>query len=273
MKRVSGSDIGDLLKQWRAKRRISQMALAHEAGVSPKHLSFVETGRSRPSAEVVLTLARHLDVPLREQNDLLLAAGFAPQHPETGLNEPQMAHVLASMRRLLDRHEPYPGLVLDRHWNVVLANQAAAPLAALLPPELSTPTVNVFRASLHPNGLSQYTRNFPEWAGYLRSKLRRLVMLTRDGELAALENEVNGYTSVLDLQPKFEESSGQVDSELLIPFELSIGDHSLSMFTTLTTFGTPRDVTLEDLAIELFYPADKTTEEFFNDTRSQRVEV
>jgi DNA-binding XRE family transcriptional regulator len=269
--RVSGAEIGDLLKQWRARRHLSQMTLAHEVDVSPKHLSFIETGRSRPSVEMVLTLARHLDVPLREQNDLLLAAGFAPRFSETSLDDPHMAQVLKSLQRLLDTHEPYPGLALDRHWNVILANSAATPLAALLPASLATPAMNVFRASLHPDGLAQYTRNFPAWAGYLRSKLRRLVMITGDSELAAIEAEVNTYPNVVGLTAAPDTQRGSAPGDLLVPFELSIGGHDLSMFTTLTTFGTPRDVTLDDLAIELFFPTDSTTEQFFTKTQQRKA--
>lgn len=245
------------------------MALAHEVNVSPKHLSFVETGRSRPSAQMVLTLARHLDVPLREQNDLLLAAGFAPQFAETSLTDPHMAQVLKSLQRLLDSHKPYPGFALDRQWNVILANSAAAPLAALLPAELAGPTVNIFRASLHPGGLSQYTQNFAVWADYLLSKLRRLVILTGDVELAAIEAEILTYPNITDLLSIPEAQRGTAPADLLVPFELRIGKQNLSMFTTLTTFGTPRDVTLDDLAIELFFPTDSATEQFFTIPRQK----
>lgn len=247
------------------------MDLAHEANVSPRHLSFVETGRSRPSAEMILSLARRLDVPLREQNDLLLAAGFAPRFSETSLDDPQMAQVLKSLQRLLHAHEPYPGLALDRRWNVVLANWAASPIAALLPPGLATPTVNIFRASLHPDGLAKYTRNFAAWATYLLGKLGRLVMLTGDPGLAALEAEIGTYPNVANLVSDPAAPTETPGGDLLVPFELTIGEHDLSMFTTLTTFGTPRDVTLEDLAIELFFPTDSTTEAFFTNPRPKEA--
>lgn len=239
------------------------MTLALEAGVSPKHLSFVETGRSRPSPELILTLARHLEVPLRERNDLLLAAGFAPHYHETPLTDPEMAPIVSSIQRLLDTHEPYPGLALDRRWNVVLSNRAAAPIAALVPPELATPTFNIFRVSLHPDGLARHTVNFPAWADHLLTTLHRAVALTGDRTLAALEEEVRAYPDVAAILAAGRPPSTHTPT-LLVPFELRVGEQHLSMFTTLTTFGTPRDVTLDDLAIELFYPNDDTTEQFFD---------
>ncbi len=256
----AGTGVGTMVREWRGRRARSQLDLAYEVGVSPKHLSFVETGRSKPSPELVLALARHLNVPLRERNALLLAAGFAPRYHEAPLDDPSMARVASSLQRLLDTHEPYPGVVLDRRWNVVLANSAAGTLSAVLPPELAGPPLNIFRASLHPDGLAAHTRNFDQWATYLLTQLHRLVHLTADTELAALEDEVTAYPNIIELRGRTTWNDPPEEPALLIPCELELGGTELSLFTTLTTFGTPRDITLDELAIELFFPADDATE-------------
>ena len=250
--------VGVLVKEWRARRGRSQMDLAHSAGVSTRHLSFVETGRSRPSPELVLALAEDLDVPLRERNTMLLAAGFAPRYPRTPLDDPTMAHVTRSLQRLLDAHDPYPGVALDRRWDVVLANRAAGALVGLLPPELAGPPTNIFRASLHPDGLAAHTANLEEWATYLVGQLRHLAAVTGDRDLRDLEAEVSTYPAVADLGTPLRPPPPE-EPTLLVPFRLRLGDEELSLFTTLTTFGTPRDVTLDELALELFFPADDRT--------------
>jgi transcriptional regulator with XRE-family HTH domain len=250
--------VGVLLKDWRGRRRRSQLDLAHEAGVSPRHLSFVETGRSRPSAELVLTLAEHLEVPLRDRNALLLAAGYAPRFQETSLSDPEMRRIRASLQLVLDSHDPYPGVVLDRRWDVVLANTAALRLVSVLPPALCDP-VNVFRAGLQPDGLAGSTTTFDEWGAYLVHQLHRLVVLSGDRALRELDAEVREYPTVRELTA----SAGWRDwheTPLLVRCELELGGTALALFTTLTTFGTPRDITLDELAIELFYPADDATE-------------
>jgi transcriptional regulator with XRE-family HTH domain len=251
---------GPLLKEWRSRRRRSQLDLAVEAGVSTKHLSFVETGRARPSPELLLTLARHLDVPLRDRNALLLAAGYAPRFSETSIDDPSMASIRSSLERLLSVHDPYPGVVLDRRWNVVLANAAAERLVATVPGSLLSPAINVFRISLHPDGLAAITLNFAEWAGYLLGQLRRLVVMSGDDGLAALEAEVLGYPNVAALAGSDGVGGFADDTPLLVPCRLLVGGVQLSLFTTLTTFGTPRDITLDELAVELFFPADDATE-------------
>ena len=251
--------VGPLVKEWRGRRRRSQLDLALEVGVSARHLSFVETGRSKPSPELVLTLADHLDVPLRERNTLLLAAGYAPRYRETPLHDPSMDQVRASMDRLLAAHDPYPGVVIDAHWDVVVANQAAGLLTSLLPPPLAGPPLNVFRACLHPDGLARLTRNLDAWATYLLGELHRMVVATADPVLVDLEQEIHGYPNLAALVG----SGGWLDDSapgLLIPVELDLGGQVLSLFTTLTSFGTPRDITLAELAVELFYPADEPTE-------------
>lgn len=254
---MARSQVGPLIREWRHRRHRSQLDVAVGAGVSARHLSFVETGRARPSPELVLTIADHLDVPLRERNDLLLAAGYAPRYPRTSLDDASMAQVRSSLQRMLNAHDPYPGVVIDRCWNVVVGNQAAHLLGAAVPEHLRQPTMNVFRACLHPNGLAAFTINFDEWAGYLLHQIRRTVALTGDAELAALEEEVKAYPNVAAVP------DGRVDRgdpPLLVPFVFELGGERLSMFTTLTTFGTPRDVTLDELSVELFYPADEATE-------------
>jgi transcriptional regulator with XRE-family HTH domain len=235
------------------------MDLALEVGVSPRHLSFVETGRSKPSPELILALADHLEVPMRERNVFLLAAGYAPRYRQTSLDDPTMTRVRAALQRMLDVHDPYPGVVIDRLWNAVLINDGAARLGALLPDELAGPPMNVFRACLHPKGLASQTLNFEEWAGYLLGRLHRLTLLTADADVAALAQEVAGYPTVTALGG-WHDATKASEPALLVPWRLQLGDVELSFFTTLTTFGTPQDITLEELAVELFYPADEQTE-------------
>ena len=252
--------VGALLRDWRSRRRRSQMNLALDVGVSTRHLSFIETGRARPSAAMLEALAGALEVPLRERNRLLLAAGYAPRYAARTLDDAGMRQVRSALDRLLRAHEPNPGLVLDRQWNVVLANRSALALAALLPEALTQPALNVFRASLHPQGLAALTEIFADWAGYLLHTLRRAVAGSGDAALAALEQEVLAYPNVAAV------AAGRLadtpaEAPLLVPCVLQLPQGRLSMFTTLTTFGTPRDITLDELSIELFYPADDPTEQ------------
>jgi transcriptional regulator with XRE-family HTH domain len=249
--------VGPLLREWRQQRRVSQLTLAVETGVSARHLSFVETGRARPSAELLLTLAEFLALPLRERNRLLLAAGFAPRYSETPLTAPEVAPVLAGLRRLLALHEPYPGLVLDGKWNVVLANGPAVRLTASLPAFLREPAPNMFRASLHPEGFAARTTNFDAWGGYLLDELGRLADASGDPALAALADEVEGYPNVVALAKRRRRSAESAG--LLVPCELDLGGTRLSLFTTLARVGSARDVTLAELTTELFYPADEAT--------------
>jgi transcriptional regulator with XRE-family HTH domain len=253
----SNIKVGPLVREWRMRRRRSQMDLALEVGVSPRHLSFVETSRSKPSPELLLSLADHLDVPLRDRNVFMLAAGYAPRYTSTPLDDPSMARVRAALQQLLDGHDPYPGVVIDRAWNIVLANPAASRLSATLPAELATPPLNVFRACLHPDGLAAHTLNFKEWGTYLVGQLRRLKTLTNDPEVSELLDEVDQYPTVVALGAAPEKASDE--PPLLVPWNVRIGDNELSLFTTLTTFGTPRDITLDEAAVELFYPADEAT--------------
>jgi transcriptional regulator with XRE-family HTH domain len=256
---VAAPTVGELLREWRVRRHRSQLDLALGTGVSARHLSFVETGRARPSPELVLALSVHLDVPLRERNTLLIAAGYAPRFAETPLDDVAMGRVRSALQRLLDAHDPYPGVVLDRYWNVVASNAAAGVLVTLLPAELAGPPLNVFRASLRPDGLAACTLNFAEWAAYLVATLRRLVVRTGDPVLDALLSEVLAYPDVAELVARPGWQPDEVP--LLVPCRLLAGGAELSLFTTLTTFGTPRDITLDELAVELFFPADDATEQ------------
>jgi transcriptional regulator with XRE-family HTH domain len=248
------------MREWRERRRRSQLEVSIDVGVSTRHLSFVETGRSRPSPELVLAVAEHLEVPLRERNTMLLAAGYAPRYSQRALDEPAMQRVRASLQRMLDAHDPYPGVVIDRQWNVLLANEAAGALTDGLPAHLLAPALNVFRVCLHPDGLARRTMNFDDWASYLLRQLRRTIQVTGDPALEALEAEVLAYPNLAHL-PEPAGVSHWDDPPLLVPFQLVSGPVELSFFTTLTTFGTPRDVTLDELCVELFFPADDRTEQ------------
>ncbi len=256
--------VGELIRDWRLRRRRSQLDLSIEVGVSTRHLSFVETGRSRPSPELVLAIAHHLEVPLRERNSLLLAAGYAPRFSQRSLDDDEMAPMRASVQRLLDAHQPYPGVVIDRQWNVLLANDAAIALLAGVPPELMGPPLNVYRASLHPDGLAARTLNFTDWAAYLVQQLRRSATITGDAALEALLAEVLAYPNVAQIRPLLDLAAWD-DPPLLVPFRFASPLGEVSLFTTLTTFGTPRDVTLDELAIELFYPADDRSDRLLRD--------
>jgi transcriptional regulator with XRE-family HTH domain len=247
------------VKEWRLLRARSQMDLALDAGVSTRHLSFVETGRSKPSPELLLALSERLEIPLRERNTLLLAAGYAPRYQETPLGDASMARVREALGQLLESHSPYPGVVIDRLWNSVLSNEPAWRMVDGVPDELIGPPTNVFRVSLHPDGLAGRTRNFPEWSAYLLGQLRRLVLLTGDPEVALLEEEVAGYPNIAALGGRRHRRPAD-EPALLIPWRLEVGGVLHSYFTTLTSFGTPQDITLAELAVELFYPADQATE-------------
>jgi transcriptional regulator with XRE-family HTH domain len=248
--------VGGLLRAWRQQRRLSQLDLAVEAEVSPRHLSFVETGRSRPSRELLLHLAEHLDVPLRERNGLLLAAGYAPVYPQTSLDAPEMAPVREALDKILTGHEPFPAVVVDRRWNLVSANgPAMAILTEGVAPELLAPPVNALRVSLHPDGLAPRILNLPEYSSHLLARLHRQAAVSADPDLIALADELRRYPGVTA-----DASPGADAADLLfVPLVLRVGDRELTFFSTLATFGTALDITLSELAIESFFPADDTT--------------
>ena len=252
--------MGALLREWRLHRGVSQMHLALEVGVSTRHLSFVETGRAKPSVEMLIALAHGLDVPLRQRNSLLLAAGYAPRYQETSLDDRKMSWIRAALQRLLDAHDPYPGAVLDREWNVVLANAGAAALNRDVPSELLGPPTNVFRLCLHPDGLARHTLNFPQLASFLLGELHHLRIRTRDQGVESLAEEVLRYPNIETLSRPVPVTT-ENDPELLIPWKLRLNGVSRSYFITLTKFATPQDITLDELTLELFYPVESGEQE------------
>jgi transcriptional regulator with XRE-family HTH domain len=255
---VSASSFGELLRSWRQRRSLSQLALATGSAVSARHLSFIETGRSRPSREMVLHLADRLDVPLRDRNGLLLAAGFAPVYGERPLEADDMAPVRGALERFLRAHEPFPAVVVDRHWNLVSANAAVAVLTDGIAPELLEPPANALRATLHPAGLAPRIANLAEWSGHLLHRLRRQATVTGDPELQRLYEELAAYPGVSTEAP----AGATAAAEILLPLRLRAGDRELGFFSTVTTFGTALDITLAELAVEAFYPADDATSAF-----------
>ncbi|MET0903968.1 MAG: helix-turn-helix transcriptional regulator [Acidimicrobiales bacterium] len=253
--------VGHLLRDWRQRRRLSQLDLSNEAAVSARHLSFVETGRSKPSRELVLHLAEHLDVPLRERNALLMAAGYAPVYRERSLEDAEMDPVRGALDMILAGHEPYPAVIVDRLWNLVAANTAALSLFATgVAPQLLEPPVNVIRLGVHPDGLAPRTRNLAEFSEHLLLRLQRQLAVLPDAELQALYDEVLTYPGVTSHSPVVADPA----TLLFVPMQLAADDgRELSMFSTLATFGTALDITLAELSIESFFPADAATEAYF----------
>jgi transcriptional regulator with XRE-family HTH domain len=247
--------VGELLREWRRRRRLSQLDLAIQAETSARHLSFVETGRSAPSREMVLRLAEHLEVPLRERNHLLLAAGFAPVYAETAWGDPQLEAVRAAVRQVLAGHEPYPAVVVDRAWNLLEANASLALFTGKVAPELLAPPANVLRVSLHPDGMAGRIVNLGEWRAHLLGRLRRQVDLTGDPELAKLHDELCGYPCDQP-EPKVEYPG---PGDVAVPLRIRHHGRELAFFSTVATFGTPLDVTVAELVIESFFPADPDT--------------
>lgn len=257
------SPIGDLLRDWRRRRRLSQLDLALAAGVSARHVSFVETGRSRPSRSMVLQLAEQLDVPPRDRNRLLLAAGFAPSYTERALDDPEMTPVRHAVELVLAGYEPYPALVVDRGWHLVAANAAAGAFVAGVAEHLLAPPVNVLRLSLHPDGLARRIGNLGQWRAHVLDRLAREAALTASDELAALHAELLGYPGGLD---RADEPDGRstpptpaADTGVFVPLRLHGPDGELVFLSTVTTFGTAVDVTAAELSIEAFLPADEAT--------------
>jgi transcriptional regulator with XRE-family HTH domain len=250
--------VGALLREWRERRRLSQLDLSCDAGISTRHLSFLETGRAQPSREMLLHLAEELKVPLRARNAMLLAAGFAPAYAERSLDDPALQGVRRTIERVLEAHEPFPALVVDRGWRMLAANRAIAPLMVGIAPELLEPPVNVLRVSLHPDGLGPRIANFGEWRGHILERLRSQVEATADPELKALMDELAGYPPPAMSAPYAVEDYGGVAVPMQLRTE-ALG--LLSFFSTTTVFGTPLDITLSELALETFLPADAHTAE------------
>jgi len=249
--------VGTLLRGWRERRRLTQLELALRAEVSARHLSFVETGRSRPTSEMILRLAQHLDVPLRERNVLLLSGGYAPAFPVNQLADPPMQAVHEAIEHVLRAHEPYPAVVIDARWELVAANDAVPLLTEGVAAGLLEPPVNVLRLSLHPEGMAPRIVNLAKWRAHLVDRLSRDIESTADPALIELRDELAGYPSPpLGSRPD--------TRAILVPLRLRVRGGVLSLFSTTTVFGTPREVTLSELAIESFYPADAPTAAFFN---------
>jgi len=250
--------VGDLLREWRQRRRMSQLDLACEAEISTKHLSFLETGRATPSRDMVLHLAEQLDVPLRARNALLNAAGYAPVFPERQLDDPAMAAARQAIDLVLAGHEPHPALAVDRHWCMAAANRAVAPLMVGVDPVLLRSPVNVLRVSLHPGGLAPRTVNLAEWRAHLLAGLRQQIEVSGDPVLVDLLAELRGYDVPAGPSPR---ATSPDSATVAVPFRLATDHGVLSFLSTITVFGTPIDVTLSELALECFYPADQATAE------------
>ncbi|MGA3140102.1 MAG: helix-turn-helix transcriptional regulator [Xanthobacteraceae bacterium] len=248
--------VGGLLRQWRQRRRLSQLDLACDAGISTRHLSFLETGRAQPSRDMVLLLSEQLDVPIRERNVLLVAAGFAPIFPERALDDPALAAARAAIDLVLDRQKPYPAFALDRHWRIAASNAALPELYEDVAPELMQPPVNALRLSLHPRGLAPRIANLAEWRGHLLYRLRRQVELTADAALIELLREVSAYPG--GSHPPAQTSL--LEHEIVVPFRIKTAGDILSFFSLTTVFGSPVEVALSELALELFFPADDATD-------------
>jgi len=261
--------LGDLLREWRKRRHQSQLALALEAGISQRHLSFVESGRAQPSREMVLRLAEQLEVPLRERNRMLVAAGFAPMFAERPLDDPALDAARRAIERVLQAHEPYPALAIDRTWSLVAANRAVAPLLAGASPSLLEPPINVLRLSLHPDGLAPRIANLAQWRTYLLQRLQRECELTGDAQLAALLEELRGYPVRQSRSGPRPSSIAHADERVFVPFELETDAGVLSFIGTTTVFGTPVDVTVSEIALECFFPADTMTAEYLTSLAGQ----
>lgn len=249
--------IGELLRAWRQRRSISQLELALEAEVSTRHLSFLETGRARPSREMVIRLAEELDVPLRERNALLLAAGYAPIYPQRPLDAPEMEPVRGAIDRFLRAHEPYPAVVVDRYHNLMAANDALDLLLEGVSAELLEPPANALRVALHPDGMAKRTLNLAEWSAHLLHRLRREAQIAGDPKLRELYDELCEYPGVMATSPQQEVQQ----ADILLPLRLldTDGATELAFFSTISTFGTAIDITLSELGIEAFYPANAAT--------------
>jgi transcriptional regulator with XRE-family HTH domain len=245
--------VGDLLRDWRQRRRLSQLELALAAEISARHLSFLETGRSQPSREMVLRLAEQLEIPLRDRNVLLHAAGYASVFPERPLDDPLLRTARAAIDQVLQGHEPYPALAVDRHWTLMAANQATGRLMRGIDEALLRPPINAMRIALHPSGLAPRTVNLAEWRAHLLARLGHQIQVTGDPALVRLLRELRDY-------PAPDEPVNDVDpGAFVLSFKLATEFGTLAFFSTTTVFGTPVDITLAELAVEAFYPADAAT--------------
>lgn len=255
---TAADPFGAHLRHWRQHRRLSQLALAAEAQVSTRHLSYVETGRAEPSREMVLRLAQHLEVPLRERNALLVAAGYAPMYRQRALDDPALASARRAVDLVLKGHEPFPALAVDRHWNLVAHNAMVPMLMAGAAPALTEAPVNVLRLSLHPDGLAPRIANLAQWRAHLLERLQQQIAATGDAVLQALHDELAGYPAP-NVSHDTPPASQAALAGVVVPFQLVTPGGLLSFISTTTVFGTPVDVTLQELAVESFFPADAQT--------------
>jgi transcriptional regulator with XRE-family HTH domain len=253
---------GDLLREWREARKVTQMHLANRAEVSPRHLSFVENGRSAPSRGMVIRLAEHLDVPLRGRNQMLLAAGYAPEYSEGDIQSPQLSMVMQAIRKVLQGHDPYPAVVVSRDWNLLDANASVALMTEGVPQELLAPPCNVLRLTLHPQGLAPRILNLPEWRDHVMERLERQIRSSGSQDLTDLYRELSSFGAPTGSD---RDSLRTGIGDVVVPMRLRHGDRVLSLFSTVTMFGTPRDITVEELAIESFYPADAETADYLRE--------
>lgn len=247
--------VGTLLRQWRQRRRLSQLDLACEAEISTRHLSFVETGRAQPSRDMLLHLAEQLQIPLRERNRLLTAAGFAPLFSQHALHDPALEAARSAIDQLLKAHEPYPAMTIDRQWNLLAANASVSPFLVGVAAHLLGPPLNVMRVSLHPEGLAPRIVNLAQWRAHLLARLRHDIAISGDEALQTLLEELLTY-------PAPEDSSEQDHNAVLTPLQLRTEQGVLSLIGTITVFGTPNDVTLAELALETFFPADAESADY-----------
>lgn len=252
----SHTPVGEHLREWRQRRRMSQLDLALDAEISTRHLSFLETGRAHPSRDMVMLLAEQLDVPLRERNVILVAAGFAPVFPERPLDDPALGAARRAVDMILAAHEPYPAILVDLRWNLVAANAAAQPFMAGVAPELLEGPVNVLRLSLHPKGMAPRIANLAEWRSHLLERLRRQIELTADPGLIELAAELRSYPVPPASDRRPEDLGG-----VAVPLQLMTDTGVLSFISTATVFGTAVDITLAELTLETFFPADAVTAE------------
>lgn len=254
--------VGKLLRQWRQRRGISQLDLSIAAGVSARHVSLVETGRSNPSTDMIQRLADQLQVPLRDRNRLLLAAGYAPRYPERPLDDDALSAARDAIRRVLQAHEPYPAVVFDRRWNIVMTNRAVQPFFAQVDPELLRPPVNLLRLGLHPRGFARLVVNLADVRAVFRNRIARQLSTAPDPELTAVYEEL--------LTPESGETADQrATADVMIPMIIRLDGRELRLFSTITTFGTPMDITLDEVAIESYYPADRESAAYFDGSAPQ----
>ena len=261
--------VGDLLREWRQRRRLSQLELACDAEISTRHLSFLETGRAQPSREMVLLLAERLGVPVRERNLLLTSAGFAPIFAERALADPGLDAARSAIDLILERQKPYPAFAIDRHWNVVASNAALPELYEGVSEALMRQPVHAARITLRPDGMAPRIANLHEWRAHLLERLRHEIDLTADPVLIDLLREVTGYPLPVSKKPLHAVPPANA---VMVPFQVDTSHGLLSFFTTTTVFGTPLDVTLAEIAVELFFPANAETDAIVRRLEQQRAD-